>query len=167
MLESPQPVPWVPPMDSDERVIATNRRASFDYFLEDRFEAGLVLRGSEIKSVRARQVSLQEAYVDIDGIEAWLVNAHIAPYDPASRLGHEPLRRRKLLLHRREIARIHAGVRQRGYTLIPTRLYLKAGRAKLEFALARGNRKFDKRQSIAEREAAREIARQRGRDRGR
>ena len=152
-------------MDEVIRVVATNRRASFDYFLEDRFEAGLALKGSEIKSIRAGQVSLREAYVDTDGREAWLVHAHIAPYDPASRLGHDPLRPRKLLLHRREIARLHGAVRQRGYTLVPTRLYLKRGRAKIEFALARGKRKFDKRQAIAEREAAREIARQRGRSR--
>lgn len=145
------------------QTVATNRKASHDYFLEDRLEAGIALRGTEIKSVRAGQVSLREAYVQIDDTEAWLINAHIAPYDPASRFNHDPRRRRKLLLHRREIYHLSQKTRQRGYTLIPTRMYLKSGRAKVEIALARGKKRYDKRRVIAEREAEREMARRLGR----
>jgi SsrA-binding protein len=145
--------------DTSTKVIATNRKASHDYFLEDRLEAGIALQGSEIKSLRASQVSLREAYVRTDGQEVWLVNAHIAPYDPASRLNHDPRRERKLLLHRREIARLFEQVRQRGYTLIPTRIYLSGGRAKVEVALARGKRQYDKRREIADREAERDLRR--------
>jgi len=145
--------------DASTKVIATNRKASHDYFLEDRLEAGIALQGSEIKSLRASQVSLREAYVRTDGQEVWLVNAHIAPYDPASRLNHDPRRERKLLLHRREIARLFEQVRQRGYTLIPTRIYLSGGRAKVEVALARGKKQYDKRREIADREAERDLRR--------
>ena len=145
--------------DASTKVIATNRKASHDYFLEDRLEAGIALRGSEIKSLRASQVSLREAYVRTDGQEVWLVNAHIAPYDPASRLNHDPRRERKLLLHRREIARLFEQVRQRGYTLIPTRIYLSGGRAKVEVALAKGKKQYDKRREIADREAERDLRR--------
>ena len=145
--------------DTSTKVIATNRKASHDYFLEDRLEAGIALRGSEIKSLRASQVSLREAYVRTDGQEVWLVNAHIAPYDPASRLNHDPRRERKLLLHRREIAKLFEQVRLRGYTLIPTRIYLSGGRAKVEVALARGKKQYDKRREIADREAERDLRR--------
>jgi SsrA-binding protein len=145
--------------DTSTKVLATNRKASHDYFLEDRLEAGISLQGSEIKSLRAGQVSLRESYVRTDGREIWLVNAHIAPYDPASRLNHDPRRERKLLLHRREITRLFDQVRQRGYTLIPTRIYLLRGRAKVEVALARGKRQYDKRREIADREAQRDLRR--------
>lgn len=145
--------------DEGTRVVATNRKATHDYFLEDRMEAGIVLQGSEIKSIRAGRVSLKEAYVRIEGGEAWLVNAHIAPYDPASMQNHEPRRQRKLLLHRRQIERAFEDLKQRGYTLVPTKLYLKRGRAKLEIALAKGKRQYDKRRALAKREAAREIER--------
>lgn len=141
------------------KVVATNRKAAHDYFLEDRLEAGLVLRGSEIKSIRAGRVSLKEAHVRIEHGEAWLVNAHIAPYDPASIQNHDPRRPRKLLLHRKQIQRSFDELRQRGYTLVPTKLYLKHGRAKVEIALARGKRQYDKRRELSEREAAREIER--------
>ncbi|MGD8759249.1 MAG: SsrA-binding protein SmpB [Anaerolineales bacterium] len=141
------------------KVVATNRKAGRDYFLDDRLEAGIVLQGTEVKSVRAGQVSLAESYVRLDGREAWLVNAHIAPYDPASRLNHDPRRTRKLLLHRREIARLFDKVRQRGFTVIPTKMYFRRGRAKIEIALARGKRKYDKRLAIAERDAARDMER--------
>jgi SsrA-binding protein len=145
--------------EESTKVIATNRKASRDYFLEDRLEAGIVLRGTEIKSVRAGQVSLREAYVRVDGREAWLMNAHIATYDPASRENHEPKRPRKLLLHRREIVRLFDQVRIRGRTIIPTKMYLRRGRAKLEIALATGKKKYDKRREIAKRDAAREVER--------
>ena len=146
-------------MMSGIKVIATNRKAGRDFSLEDRHEAGLVLTGTEIKSIRAGRVNLSDGYVqDRDG-ELWLFNVHIAPYDPSGRYGHEPRRPRKLLLHRREIDRLSARVRERGYTIVPVRLYLKGGRAKVEIALARGKRKYDKRQTIARRDAERDIDR--------
>lgn len=145
--------------DSAIKVVATNRKAAHDYFLLDRYEAGLALQGTEIKSIRAGQVSLREAYVQTDGKEAWLMNAHIAPYDPASRFNHEPRRPRKLLLHRREILKLNDKVRQRGFTIIPTKMYLKRGRAKVEIALARGKKQYDKRRAIAKRDADREMSR--------
>jgi SsrA-binding protein len=141
------------------KVIATNRKAARDYFLHDRLEAGIALRGTEIKSVRAGQVSLRESYVRVDNGEAWMMNAYIAPYDPASKFNHEPRRPRKLLLHRREIRKLYEKVRIRGFTLIPTKMYLKKGKAKVEIALAKGKRKYDKRREIAKRDAEREIAR--------
>lgn len=147
-------------MSSDGRkIIASNRKAKHDYFLQDRMEAGIALKGTEIKSVRAGRVSLREAYVQVDGEEAWLVNAHIAPYDPASKMNHDPRRRRKLLLHKRQIMKLFDEVRQKGYTIIPTTMYLRSGKAKVEIAVARGKRKYDKRREIAKRDAERELAR--------
>jgi len=145
--------------ESGVKVVATNRRASHDYILEDRFEAGLVLLGTEIKSVRAGQVNLREGYVQVRDGEMWLVNTHIAQYDPAGRDTHDPLRVRKLLLKRKEIVRLMSRVQERGYTIIPLRMYLKDGRAKVEIALAHGKRQYDKRQTIAKREAGRQIDR--------
>jgi SsrA-binding protein len=141
------------------KVIATNRKARHEYHFDDVFEAGLVLQGSEIKSIRAGRVSLREGFVIFEGGEAWLVNVHIAPYDPASRQGHEPRRRRKLLLHRREIDRLSSRVQEKGYTIVPTQLYLKDGRAKVEIALAKGKKLHDKRQTIAERDSKRQVER--------
>lgn len=141
------------------KVIASNRKARHEYHFDDVYEAGLVLQGSEIKSIRAGRVSLQEGFVVFEGGEAWLVNVHIAPYDPASRQGHEPQRRRKLLLHRREIDRLSSRVQEKGYTVVPTKLYLKDGRAKVEIALAKGKKLHDKRQTIAERESKRQVER--------
>ena len=106
----------------DKKVIATNRKAKFEYFLLDTFEAGIVLRGSEIKSIRARQISIAEAYVQTDGREAWLINAHIAPYDPASRQNHDPKRKRKLLLKKREIRKLWQGIQQKVLTFSPTEI---------------------------------------------
>jgi SsrA-binding protein len=146
-------------MTSGIKVVATNRKAGRDYHLEDRHEAGLALRGTEIKSIRAGRVNLSDGYVQPRGGEMWLMNVHIAPYDPAGRFGHEPLRPRKLLLHRREIDRLTSRIQERGYTIVPVRLYLKGGRAKVEIALARGKRKYDKRQAIAKRTAQRDIER--------
>lgn len=146
-------------------MIASNRKAKHDYFLEDQYEAGIALRGTEIKSVRARQVSLREAYINTDGYQAWLVNAHIAPYDPASKMNHDPRRIRKLLLHKREIKKLYEGVSQKGYTIIPISMYLKSGKAKVEIALARGKKHYDKRHEIAKRDADREISRAIGRRR--
>ena len=141
------------------KVVATNRKAGRDFNLSDHSEAGLVLTGTEIKSIRAGRVNLSDGYVQPRGEELWLLNVHIAPYDPAGRYGHEPRRPRKLLLHRREISRLISRVQERGYTIIPTRLYLKGGRAKVEVALARGKRKYDKRQAIAKRDAQRDVER--------
>ena len=147
-------------MESGIKVVATNRKASHEYFLLDRFEAGLALQGSEIKSIRAGQVSLAEAYVRIDGQEAWLEDAHIAPYEQASRYNHDPRRPRKLLLHRREIRNLWDEVRQKGVTIVPLRIYLKNGRAKVEIAVAKGKKLYDKRQAIAKRDAEREMERE-------
>jgi SsrA-binding protein len=142
------------------KVVATNRKAGRDFHLEDKYEAGLVLKGTEIKSIRAGRVNLSDGYVQPRDGELWLINVHIAPYDPSGRYyGHEPLRPRKLLLHRREINRLISRVTERGYTIVPTRMYLKGGRAKVEIALAKGKRKYDKRQAIAERTAKRDIER--------
>ena len=146
-------------MSEGSLIIATNRKAGHDYHLTERFEAGLALQGSEIKSIRARQVSLREAYVRIESGEAWLLNAHIAPYDPASKMNHDPKRRRKLLLHKKEIQRLADKAQQKGFTIVPTKLYLKKGRAKVEIALAKGKRKYDKRREIAKRDVEREVSR--------
>jgi len=142
------------------KVIATNRKARFEYFLLEHYEAGLALQGSEIKSIRAGQVSLAEAYVRVEGREAWLMEAHIAPYAQANRYNHDPKRPRRLLLHRKEIRELWDAVRQKGVTIVPTRVYLKEGRAKLEIAIAKGKKLYDKREAIARREAEREIERQ-------
>ena len=144
----------------DVKVVATNRKAGFEYFLLEHYEAGLSLQGSEIKSIRAGQVSLAEAYVRVEGRQAWLMEAHIAPYAQANRYNHEPKRPRRLLLHRKELRELWDAVRQKGVTIVPTRVYLKEGRAKLEIAIAKGKKLHDKRQVIAQREAEREIKRQ-------
>ena len=143
----------------DVKVVATNRKAGHEYFLLDRYEAGIALQGSEIKSIRLGQISLAEAYVKVDGHEAWLLDAHIAPYEQANRYNHDPRRPRKLLLHRAEIRRLWNDIRQKGVTVIPLRVYLKEGRAKVEIAVAKGKKLYDKRDSIAKRDAEREIER--------
>jgi SsrA-binding protein len=142
------------------KVVATNRKARHEYFLLETFEAGMELKGTEIKSIRAGQISLGEAYVQVDGQQAWLMEAHVAPYEQASHFNHQPRRPRRLLLHRSEIKQLWDAVRQKGVTIIPLRVYLKDGRAKLEIALAKGKKLYDKRASIAERDAKREIERQ-------
>ena len=144
----------------DIKVIAKNRKANFEYFIEESFEAGIALTGSEIKSVRAGQVSLQEAYIQIDGQQAFLVNCHIAPYQFGSYSDHDPKRPRKLLLHKKEIRRLWAEVRQRGVTIIPVKMYLKNGKAKLEIAIAKGKKLYDKRESIAKKDQQRDVERQ-------
>ena len=141
------------------KIIATNRKARYEYHFDDTYEAGLVLMGSEIKSIRAGRVSLQEGFVLFEAGEAWLVNVHIAQYDAASRQNHEPKRRRKLLLHRRQIDRLYSRTREKGYTVIPIKLYLKDGRAKIEIALVRGKKQYDKRQTIAKRDSKRQVER--------
>lgn len=142
-----------------KKIIATNRKAKFEYFLLEDFEAGMVLFGSEIKSIRARKASIAEAYVQIIDNEAWLINSHIAPYDPASRENHDPKRKRKLLLNKREINNIADGLQKKGLTIIPTELYLKEGLAKINISLAKGKKLYDKRHEIAKKDMDREIGR--------
>ncbi|HLE13194.1 MAG TPA: SsrA-binding protein SmpB [Anaerolineales bacterium] len=142
------------------KVVATNRKAHHEYFLLDTYEAGIALQGSEIKSIRAGRVSLAQAYVTVEANEVWLVNAHVAPYEQANRYNHDPLRRRKLLLHQKEIREIWGNVRQKGVTIVPLRMYLKEGRAKVEIAVAKGKKLYDKRADLAERDAQREMDRQ-------
>ncbi|MEP0806009.1 MAG: SsrA-binding protein SmpB [Chloroflexota bacterium] len=148
-------------MTEDIKVVATNRKAGFEYFLLDRFEAGIALQGSEIKSVRAGQISIQESYVEIEnGEQAFLVEAHIAPYEQANRFNHDPRRKRRLLLHKKEIRKLWDQVRMKGMTIVPTRVYLKNGRAKVEIALAKGKKAYDKRATIAKRDEARSAERE-------
>jgi SsrA-binding protein len=143
------------------KTVSTNRKARFEYHILETYEAGLVLKGSEIKSIRIGQISLQEAYIRIDGKEAWLVGAHVAPYVHARAFNHDPERERKLLLQKREIRQLWDEVRIKGMTIIPMRVYIKDGRAKLEIALAKGKKQYDKRESIKERDIAREEERSR------
>lgn len=146
-----------------KKVIATNRKARHDYLIEDTFEAGLVLTGSEIKSIRAGQVNLRDSYATFRDGELWLINVHIAPYHQASYANHEPRRDRKLLLHRREINRLTGKLQEKGLTLIPLQIYFKNKWAKVELGLARGKRLYDKRQTMRERDDRRQIARALGR----
>jgi SsrA-binding protein len=140
------------------KVIARNRRASHDYFLEKSYEAGLVLHGAEIKSIRANRINLQEGFVQEKDGELWLLSVHISPYEQSGVYGSfEPLRPRKLLLHKKEIAQIVSKMRERGYTVVPTMVFLKRGKAKIEIALAKGKRQYDKRADLAKRDSEREI----------
>lgn len=138
---------------SETRILSDNRQASHNYFLSDRLEAGIELTGTEVKSARAGKVQLKESYAVVEKDEAWLVNAHISHYSHGNRENHEPLRRRKLLLHRREIDKLLGQTRERGFSLIPTKMYLKEGRIKCEIALARGKKLYDKRETERKREA--------------
>ncbi len=142
-----------------ERNVAVNRRAYHDYFVDEKYEAGVQLTGTEVKSLRAGKCNLRDGFVRIDRNEAWLENVHISPYAQGNLMNHDPLRPRKLLLHRRQIATLIGKVRQKGYTLVPLRVYFSRNHAKVEVGLARGKREYDKREAIAERDAKREIAR--------
>ncbi|MCK9246495.1 MAG: SsrA-binding protein SmpB [Anaerolineaceae bacterium] len=146
----------------DSKVVSTNKKARFEYFILETFEAGLALKGTEIKSVRNGQISLQEAYVRTNGEEVWLVGAHIAPYVHASAFQHDPKRDRKLLMHKREIRKLFDEVRIKGMTIVPIKVYLKGGKAKLEIGLAKGKKQYDKREAIKERDIERESSRNRG-----
>lgn len=145
---------------SQIKTIATNRKARHDYFLYDTYEAGMVLTGTEIKSVRAGRVNLRDSYVSIRDGQAWLVNVHISPYFAGSRENPDPRRDRKLLLHRREINRLQSAVQEKGLTIVPLRLYMKNNRAKVEIALARGKKLYDKRAAIEKKETQRRIERE-------
>ena len=143
-----------------EKLIVDNRRARHDFHLTDKVEAGVVLAGTEVKALRDGKSTLQQAYAEIRNGEVWLVGLHIPEYDGGNRANHEPDRPRKLLLHRREIDRLNGQVREKGFTLVPTRLYFKGGRVKVELALARGKELRDKRRDIAARDARRQIERE-------
>jgi len=145
--------------NSGVKIIAKNRRVRHEYHILETFEAGLALKGTEIKSIRAHRVSLKRGYVQPRDGELWLVDVHIAEYEQGNRENHDPLRPRKLLLHRREINKIIAALSQKGLTCVPTRLYLKNGRAKVEIALARGKKLHDKRQAMARRDSQRQVER--------
>lgn len=146
-------------MKSERRVVGTNRRALADYFVLERLEAGVALVGSEVKSLRAREVSFKDAYAEIQKGEVWLRNLFISPYTQAGRYAPDPVRPRRLLLHRAEIARLLGKVQQKGLTLIPLSIYFARGKAKVELGLAKGKAQYDKRRAIAERDARRDVER--------
>lgn len=141
------------------KVVATNRKARHDYFIEDSVEAGIVLTGTEIKSVRAGRVNLQDSFAVVRDGEIWLIGAHISPYAHGNRENHEPRRDRKLLMHRLEINRIAGKIQEKGWTLVPLQIHLRNGRAKVQLGMARGKRQYDKRESIAKRDDDREMRR--------
>jgi len=143
----------------NKKIIATNRKAKFEYFLLEHFEAGIALKGSEIKSIRAGHVSLAEAYVQNDGKNSWLMNAHIAPYEPASRENHDPKRSRRLLLNKKENKELREGTKLKGLAIIPVEIYLRNGLAKLDIALGKGKKLYDKRSEIAKKEMKRDLER--------
>jgi SsrA-binding protein len=143
-----------------DKTVAVNRRARFEYAVEETLEAGLVLTGTEIKSIRAGRANLAEAYARIERGEAWLIGAHIAPYEQGNRNNHEPTRTRKLLLHRDQIAELAGRTQAKGFTLVPLKLYIRDGMAKLELGIARGRKAHDKRRVIAERDVRRELQRE-------
>jgi SsrA-binding protein len=149
----------MPDREQRDRNVAVNRRAYHDYFIDEKYEAGLSLLGTEVKSLRAGRANLGDGYVRIQGGEAWLENVHISPYMQGGYANHEPLRPRKLLLHSDELASLVGKIKQRGYTLIPLRLYFTRNRAKVELGLARGKRQYDKRQALATADARREMER--------
>jgi SsrA-binding protein len=143
-----------------DKTVAVNRRARFEYAVEETLEAGIVLTGTEIKSIRAGRANLAEAYARIERGEAWLIGAHIAPYEQGNRNNHEPTRTRKLLLHRDQIAELAGRTQAKGFTLVPLKLYIRDGMAKLELGIARGRKAHDKRRVIAERDVRRELQRE-------
>ena len=148
--------PLPPPFDK-QKVVAENRRARYDYFIEDKFEAGIALTGTEVKSIRQGEGSIAESYATFEGEEIWLINSHIPEYSHGNRMNHEPRRKRKLLLNTREIAKLHGAVTRQGLTLVPLSLYFNGrGRAKVELALARGKKAHDKRETVKERDWKRE-----------
>ena len=149
--------------ETGRKLVAQNRKARHDYAIEDTFEAGLVLTGTEVKSLRAGRASLVDAYADVKDGEVWLHGAHIPEYTQGTWTNHEPRRVRKLLLHREEISRLVGKTKEGGFTMVPLSLYFKDGRAKVEIAVARGKKSYDKRADMATRDAAREVAREMGR----
>jgi len=149
-----------PEASDGRKVVVANRKARHEYTLEDSVEAGIVLTGTEIKSVRAAHVNLREAYARVENGEVWLLNCHIAPYEQGNRFNHEPTRKRKLLLHRAQIDRLLGKVNEKGLTLVPLRLYIRNDVAKVALGLVRGKKLYDKREAIARRDAARDVERE-------
>jgi len=145
------------PSDEGIKIVVNNRKARHDFRIEERFEAGMQLTGSEVKSLRDGKVNLQEAYCKVEDNEIFLVGCHIAPFAQATHVNHDPVRRRKLLLHRREITKLKRGTQEKGYTLVPLKIYFKAGLAKLEIGLGKGKKTFDKRHDVAERDSKRRL----------
>jgi SsrA-binding protein len=141
------------------KVVAQNKKAFHDYFIEETYEAGLVLQGTEIKSIRAGRVNLKDAYARIQNGEIWIFGMHVSPYEQGNRYNHDPLRTRKLLLHRREILKLIGYTKETGYTLIPLKIYLQNGFAKMQLGLAKGKKNYDKREDLKKKEAKREIER--------
>ncbi len=139
------------------KIICQNKKARHDYFIEDTLEAGMVLTGTEVKALRDGKANLVDSYVSVERGEAWLLSCHISPYDPAHQFNHVPTRKRKLLLHKKEISRLIGKSQEKGLSLIPLKIYFKNGRAKLEMAVAKGKKMYDKRESLKKREAQREI----------
>ena len=144
---------------SDIKIVAKNKKAFHDFQIDEKVEAGISLTGSEVKSLRDGKAQLSDSYAIIKGGEAWLINAHISQYQPASIMNHEPKRTRKLLLHAKEIVKLSVKLKERGFTLVPTMLYFRRGRAKVELGLARGKRQYDKRAAIRAKETKRELSR--------
>jgi len=151
------------PRETGIKRVAENRKARHDYFIDDTFEAGIALVGTEVKSIREGRINLRDSYVEVRGSahapELFLIGAHISPYDQGNIWNHDPLRERKLLMHRHEIERLAVKVREKGYTIVPTKVYLRDGRAKLEVGLGRGKKLYDKRHDIADRDAKRDMQR--------
>lgn len=148
------------------KTVVVNRRARFDYFILEKVEAGIALRGTEVKSIRNGKVNLGDAYAQIEDGEAWLLQMHISPYEQGNRFNHDPLRRRKLLLHRRQILKLKQATQEKGLTLIPLALYFKGSHLKVELGVAKGKRHHDRREDVARRDAEREIQRAQRGDRG-
>lgn len=143
----------------EEKVFAKNRKAFHDYHIDEKYEAGMVLTGTEVKSIRSGKANLKDSYARIENSEVFIHNMHVSPYEQGNRFNHEPIRKRKVLMHRREISRLIGLTREKGYTLIPLKLYAKKGFIKVEIALARGKKQYDKRDAIAAKEANREVER--------
>jgi len=146
-------------MGEPSKVITENRKARHDYFIEETYEAGIALKGTEVKSLRAGKVNLKDSYAQVENGEMYIFNMHISPYEQGNRFNVDPVRPRKLLLHKSEINRLYGKVKQQGLTLVPLKLYFKRGRVKVELALARGKKLYDKREAMAERDARRDVER--------
>lgn len=142
------------------KIVTTNRKAYHDYSVEDKFEAGMALMGSEVKSIAEGKANLTDSYCQVENGELWVYGIHISPYDPASRFGHDPRRKRKLLMHKYEINRLRGKVEQKGFAIVPLKLYFRRGKAKLEIGLVKGKRQYDKRDAIKERDMQRDLERE-------
>ncbi|MBE3595740.1 MAG: SsrA-binding protein SmpB [Hydrogenibacillus sp.] len=147
-------------MSEEKKVVAQNKKARHDYFIEETYEAGIVLTGTEVKSIRRGRVNLKDSYAHVKNGEVFLLNMHVSPYEQGNRFNHDPLRTRKLLLHRHEINKLIGKTREEGYTLVPLSIYVKRGRVKVELALAKGKKQYDKREALKTKAVQREVERQ-------